>query len=323
MSDDSIPLKQCSRKDKCCNPLGCWLPATTEYFMRHATGRDGLRGRCRCCVNEWKRAYYTSNKERFQGYHEAYKERRYEYNKQYYADNRDRLRERNKNAYLAEREERLESQKAYYADNREEINKRRRARYRLRPEQKREQDRLYRERNKDQIEARRKARYIQNNHYIKARTREYRRRNRDHVRQQSREYYKKHTVQMRLYSSKRRSQKLNLPYGFSERDWKRCLEYFHHCCAVCGRQSSNLFNEYHLAQDHWIPVSDTRIDNPGTVPTNIVPLCHGVEGCNNSKNNKDPIKWLAQEFGKRKAKQILDRIEAYFEWVRTQNETAE
>lgn len=43
-STSNVPLKQCSRKEKCVNPLGSWLPATLEYFERRG---DGLRGTCR------------------------------------------------------------------------------------------------------------------------------------------------------------------------------------------------------------------------------------------------------------------------------------
>ncbi len=72
--------------------------------------------------------------------------------------------------------------------------------------------------------------------------------------------------------------------------------------------------------DHWIAISDLRPDNPGTVATNMIPLCHGISGCNNKKQNKDPIEWMRQEYGTRKAKPIIARIEAYFEWVREQRE---
>lgn len=93
-------------------------------------------------------------------------------------------------------------------------------------------------------------------------------------------------------------------------------EYFDGCCAICGRLPSF----WHiLAQEHWIPITDPRLDNPGTVVGNMLPMCHsrkdGENGCNNSKSNKDPIVWLVEKFGKRKARRILERIEAYFEWV--------
>lgn len=69
-------------------------------------------------------------------------------------------------------------------------------------------------------------------------------------------------------------------------------------------------------QDHFIALTDTRPNNPGTVPTNIVPSC-GI--CNDSKGNKNAAEWLIAKFGKRRAYAILKRIEIYFEWVKEQN----
>jgi len=45
-------------------------------------------------------------------------------------------------------------------------------------------------------------------------------------------------------------------------------------------------------------------------------LCHGIGGCNNSKNKKDPEIWLIKRFGTRKAATLLKRIAAYFAIVR-------
>lgn len=71
--------------------------------------------------------------------------------------------------------------------------------------------------------------------------------------------------------------------------------------------------------DHWIPL--VYDDCPGTVPENIVPLCHSIKdgagGCNNSKQALDPYQWLIDKFGKRKAEEIFTKIQAYFEMVKT------
>jgi hypothetical protein len=58
-------------------------------------------------------------------------------------------------------------------------------------------------------------------------------------------------------------------------------------------------------------------DNPGTVPTNILPLCHGVRGCNNEKFNRNPAVWLVEKLGQEAAERKLAEIEAYFEYVKT------
>lgn len=124
--------------------------------------------------------------------------------------------------------------------------------------------------------------------------------------------------------ARRRARIRNLPCNFTNNDWMRCLEYFQYKCAVCGR-CIDMWTT--LSADHWIAVSDDRQDNPGTVPANIIPLCcaakRGVPNsgyCNPSKKNKLATDWLIKTFGKRKGLNIAKRIDAYFEWVREQDE---
>ncbi|MDQ7034342.1 MAG: hypothetical protein Q9P01_05755 [Anaerolineae bacterium] len=59
----------------------------------------------------------------------------------------------------------------------------------------------------------------------------------------------------------------------------------------------------------------SNTDCPGTVVENMICLC---SSCNLSKNATLPDEWLNRKYGKRKAKQILERIEDYFDWVRNQ-----
>jgi hypothetical protein len=103
----------------------------------------------------------------------------------------------------------------------------------------------------------------------------------------------------------------SLPSAFTAYDWTRAVEYFQGCCAVCGRPPG-LWHT--LAADHWIPVSHP--DCPGTVPTNIVPLCHQHGGCNNHKGAKHPDAWLVEQFGEKRAAIIKSRIEKYFASLR-------
>jgi hypothetical protein len=104
-----------------------------------------------------------------------------------------------------------------------------------------------------------------------------------------------------------RARKRDLPDNFTSTDWEYALTYFHGCCAVCGRPPG-LWHT--LAADHWIPLSSPNC--PGTIPTNIVPLCHGINGCNNSKQDRDPVEWLSWKLGSREAKRKLAQILAYF-----------
>lgn len=118
---------------------------------------------------------------------------------------------------------------------------------------------------------------------------------------------------MAVKTRRRRAIKRNLPADFSAKDWQTCLEYFNGCCAVCGRPLKDLFKTIRADADHWIPLTNPTC--PGTVKTNIVPLCGGQDGCNNAKSNKLPNEWLMQRYGIAKAKRILKQIEDYFSWI--------
>lgn len=76
--------------------------------------------------------------------------------------------------------------------------------------------------------------------------------------------------------------------------------------------------------DHWIPLSSPEC--PGTVPCNIIPLCHSKAGgslcCNNVKGNRDPTVWLEEEFGLKKAKRVIKRINDYFASLQATNCTS-
>lgn len=97
----------------------------------------------------------------------------------------------------------------------------------------------------------------------------------------------------------------------SHEQWQRALGYFYGCCAVCGRQMNDLFGDLVAASDHWVPLSKGGKSDV----TNIVPLCHGKSGCNNSKKDKMPNRWLGGRYGKKKASEIRQCIEDYFAWA--------
>jgi len=126
-------------------------------------------------------------------------------------------------------------------------------------------------------------------------------------REKRRKYNKLNPDLTKTAFSRRQARKRGLPINFSAADWKAALRHFNNRCAVCGRSSGT---EVTLAADHWIPLSSPSC--PGTVPTNIVPLCHGKNGCNNQKFNRDATEWLVEKAGYRTATQIIARIEEYF-----------
>jgi len=106
---------------------------------------------------------------------------------------------------------------------------------------------------------------------------------------------------------RRRTRKYAKPHTFTVDDAQFARTYWQQRCAVCGTEEGFWWK---LQMDHWIPLSHP--DCPGTVPTNMVPLCGGLTGCNQSKSRRMPEPWLKQKFGPRKAAAILRRIEAFF-----------
>lgn len=117
----------------------------------------------------------------------------------------------------------------------------------------------------------------------------------------------------RVYSHRRRARERSLPDTFTAADLKRAHEYWGGICPCCGKQVNDLFGDIQPHMDHWIPL--TSPDCPGTVPTNMIPLC---DKCNSSKRDRDPKMWLIERFGKRRAAEILRRIDEYFDWIKAQ-----
>lgn len=153
----------------------------------------------------------------------------------------------------------------------------------------------------------------------RTKTARYRSRNREMVRERTREwkqnnpekiraYRNRHRRRFVVYKENREARRRNLPNTLTSEEWENALSFFDYQCAVCERPLNGLFHT--AAADHWIPLSDP--DCPGTTVLNIIPLCHGQDGCNNSKSNKHPDQWLVERLGKRRAKVILDRIHGYF-----------
>lgn len=131
------------------------------------------------------------------------------------------------------------------------------------------------------------------------------------VRKKVREYRLNNPDKMRE-KTRRRRDKSNRPVTFTVKHERLALDYFNGCCAVCGRQLRDLFATHTAAMDHWIPLSK----GGHTTPENMVPLCHGIGGCNNLKWGHMPDDWLQSQFGKRKAAEIIARIDAYFAYIK-------
>lgn len=122
---------------------------------------------------------------------------------------------------------------------------------------------------------------------------------------------KAHPEKANAHGRKRKTVKRGLPSTFTHEEQAFCRQYFHYACAICGKQEGF---QWIISLDHWIPLKSS--DCPGTIATNMIPLCHGTGGCNNKKSCKAPFQWLTEQCGPRKAAQIRRKIDAYFAAVR-------
>ena len=161
---------------------------------------------------------------------------------------------------------------------------------------------LHWERKDKELERQRLKQYRKNNpDKRRASCRKYRDENQDKVKAKNKEYKRNNPHKAVQYQHKRESRKLALPSTFSDIEWFACKEFFAEQCACCGASQK-------LTMDHWIPLSSS--DCPGHVANNIVPMCLS---CNTSKFNRNAEAWLTWKFGEERAKEILARIQAYFD----------
>jgi hypothetical protein len=284
---DSIPpLKRCS---KCKQEF----PATTENFSRNKATRDGLQHYCKRCFSESQKAYrqQPQQQERIRRYMSDYKAK---------PENKAKAKQ-----LIKERQSTPEF-KAHRKYRRSKLeNKTKELAY--------AHDRWLRIKNDPNHKEKR--RESSNRTYANPLKRE-KRLVRTRLWHENHKHDPSYKAKVKVVTIRYRARKRQLQDTLTLVQWSRAVSYFDSCCAICGRALNGLFHT--AAADHWLPLSSA--DCPGTTASNIVPLCHGVDGCNNSKSNRDPVEWLEWKFGERKAKRILKRIEAYFEWVRQQDQ---
>lgn len=296
MSDDST-TKQCTT---CKHDF----PATTEYFYKKKSGKYGIMARCKKCISDICKRRYEANREHVIETNKKYRKANPGYAKQYAANNKDRIRKWNRQWRENNREYISEYRKQYYEANREQrkqylvANRDRIAEY----------SKQYRKDNHNRIiEISR-----QYNSVNRERAKQYREDNRERIVDSEKQYRKTHKGKLmaKIRNQRREARKLSLPDTLTASDWQHALNYFNGRCAVCERPLNDLFETHKTHFDHWIPLNHDTC--PGTIPKNIVPLCGGVDGCNNRKQSQLPKGWLVDTFGQRKAKVILKRIEDYF-----------
>jgi hypothetical protein len=120
-----------------------------------------------------------------------------------------------------------------------------------------------------------------------------------------------HPEKIAAKNQRRRARKQGLPNTWTTAQCDFMLEYWHHSCAACGNAKGLLWT---LAFDHWIPLASAQC--PGTVATNMVPLCNGNFSCNSTKSDLDAHEWLFKRFGAKKAVKIEKAIAIYFAHIK-------
>lgn len=260
-----------------CSKCSRALPATPEYFSRRNNRPSGFNSWCKeCCGSPFTSSDYKICTKCKRGFPAT---------SEHFGAFRGGLNPRCRSCTN-------EYQRQWKKEHIEEEHARQKRYRELRPEYHRERMRRYRAENPD----------YQNN---------WNKKNHDKVREYRKHTHAKNLSRNRVKVQRRRARVAGLPNDLTSSQWVDCLEYFNHCCAVCGRQLRDLFGEIEPNADHWIPIASPKCT--GTIATNIVCLCNK---CNSNKRARDAFEWLTDNFGKRQAKAIMQRIETYFQWVR-------
>jgi len=238
---------------KICSKCGEEKPATTEYFGKMKSSKDGLRGQCKVCISEYLKQYRKKNKESIQQYkkqwHQENKEYIKEYSKQYRQENKDSIKEYSKQYY-----------KQYYEENKEYY---------------REYNKQYRQENKEYIKE-----------YIKEYSKQYRKENKESIQQYNKQYRQENKESRRQHYKTYKARKRLLPATLTIKQWQQIKDDFNNECAYCGmteEEHRKRFNEP-LHQEHFIPLSE----GGEYTHNNIIPACRS---CNCSKQDTDFFEW--------------------------------
>lgn len=262
MNNSTTPQKRCTL----CKEV---FPATTEYFVRNKSCKDGLHTRCKKCK-------YAQGRDRW-------------------ANNADDINARRRESYPEHRERNINYHRDWRIRNRDKIRAKKKADYWADPEADKAKSRAYRQAHPEARRAYDREYSKTHRRSIRMRQKEWEDLNRPHINEKRRKQYAEDPHSRRLSALKREARKRNLPADFTNEDWQLCLSHFTGC-AVCGALEF-------LQGDHWIPLASP--DCTGTVPSNMVPLCRS---CNFSKQDTPAIDWLKWKYGDDVGGRINDRI---------------
>ncbi len=272
-------------EQKRCYSCEEYFPATLEYFGKHSSSKDGLRGQCKVCKAKKAKEY-----------RKEHKEQRAAYNKQYNSEHKEiinRIKNKYRNKYRKEHPN-IVSMKAkiYYLKHKDDVLERSRV-YRINNSAIiSECSRNYRLKNIDRLNKY----YEENKERISIRGKKYRLNNKDKINEQRREYYKNNKEKVCNKVHRHNAKKKSLPHTLTTKQWKEIKFKFNNSCAYCG-------GGYSMTQDHFIPLSK---DGEYT-RDNIIPAC---KKCNCSKNDNNPFTWYPMQkfYSEEKWQKILKHL---------------
>jgi hypothetical protein len=306
---------------KCCSRCQQELPFTA--YNKSSASKLGLHSTCRECLNASRRKNPVPEKLP-QGMKRCYSCKNiFPSTTEYFSvDNRSPsgFQSMCKVCYKEYRETHheqiLTQKKDYYEANKDEINAERRAKYQENPEAIKEKNVIsYHKHRNRRIVSMRIAYYANNAHHTeyRAKRREIQRQhnlayywqNRESELERTRIYVQTHPIIKIIAASRRRARERALAHFFTAQDWDDCRTYWNFKCCIC-------FSDQNIEAEHWISLF--KVDCPGTVPKNMLPMC---KSCNSSKKDKDSVYWLVKKFGEEAAMQKLAEIEAFFKHMET------
>src|SRR5271157_606572 len=107
--------------------------------------------------------------------------------------------------------------------------------------------------------------------------------NRDFLIQQNAAYIKSHPEQNKAKNSKRKARKLGNGGSFTAQQWIDLKLFYDSSCLCCHREERVLESlGLCLVPDHVISLAKGGSNDI----SNIQPLCHGKDGCNNKKGSR-------------------------------------
>ena len=241
----------------------CKVEKDIEEFGNCRSNKDGKNYKCKLCMDEYnadnkertnknRRQYYKDNKDKIKKYADKYKagnkERINESRKQYRIDNKDKIKkyaDDNKDKIKMYRENNKDKSKQYYEDNKE---------------QHRERGKLYRKNNKERILERNKIYRKDNEELFRELEKKYRIDNSDKIKK----YRKDNIIRHRVLSQSSRIKKDFNPLevlGCTIEEYKVYLQ-----CTADSKYIDCEFNienfitkDYHI--DHIKPLSSFNFDN--------------------------------------------------------------